>query len=288
MLAGKHKNIYSHLTAKERDKISFPARVIRDKNLLIGKILDYGCGKGTDVSILNKEGFNILGFDPYYSRELTVQKYDTILCLYVLNVLDIVEQSSVIIKISQLLRQGGKAYFAVRRDLKKEGFRIHKIHKKPTFQCNVKLNFKSIFKNDYCEIYEFQHYNVLQKKNNDCIFCNPSAEREMIAESVLAYAIYDKYPVSKGHALIIPKLHISDYFELDFKIQSSIWFLLNYVKEVINTDYNPDGFNIGVNIGESAGQTIDHVHIHIMPRYSGDIKDPTGGVRGVIPNKKTY
>jgi len=125
-------------------------------------------------------------------------------------------------------------------------------------------------------------------KNTDCPFCHPDLQRELIVESATAYAIFDKYPVSNGHALIIPKKHCSDYFELSFKEQSACWQVLNNVKKILIKKFNPDGFNIGVNIGNAAGQTIQHVHIHLIPRYNGDVKEPRGGVRGVIPDKQNY
>ena len=127
-------------------------------------------------------------------------------------------------------------------------------------------------------------------KNNpiDCPFCYLGPEREIIAESELMYSFYDKFPVSMGHALIIPKRHCADYFELTLEEQSDCWSMVNTVKQILMQKYNPDGFNIGINVNEDAGQTIPHVHIHLIPRYKGDVKDPEGGVRGIIPEKKHY
>jgi diadenosine tetraphosphate (Ap4A) HIT family hydrolase len=110
----------------------------------------------------------------------------------------------------------------------------------------------------------------------------------LIAETATAYAIFDKFPVSAGHALIIPKKHYASYFELSFKEQSACWFMLNFVKDILDERFNPDGFNVGININETAGQTIPHVHIHLIPRYKGDVENPEGGVRGVIPEKRYY
>ena len=107
-------------------------------------------------------------------------------------------------------------------------------------------------------------------------------------ESATAYAIFDKFPVSNGHTLIIPKKHCSDYFELSFKEQSACWFMLNKTKEILTKEFSPDGFNVGININEAAGQTVSHVHIHLIPRYKGEVKEPGGGIRGVIPEKKSY
>jgi diadenosine tetraphosphate (Ap4A) HIT family hydrolase len=158
-----------------------------------------------------------------------------------------------------------------------------------TYQCNVILNFNSFLKNDFCEIYEYQHFNSLKRTlNTDCPFCNPESKRELIVESATAYAIYDKYPVNGGHALIIPKKHCFDYFDLTFREQAACIFMLNKVKEIVSERFHPDGFNIGINIGEKAGQTVNHVHIHLIPRYVGDVEEPAGGVRGVIPSKQKY
>lgn len=281
-------NPFSHLTAKERDSLSFPARIVKERGLLLGEVLDFGCGFGKDVEILTSQGIKIQGYDKHYFPKFPQQKFDTIICFYVLNVLLPEEQALVLMEISALLKPSGKAYFAVRRDLVYEGFRTHKIHQKPTFQTNVVLPFRSIFKNDNCEIYEYQHYNQVQKTHSDCPFCNPDSKAELILESAQAYAILDKFPVNPGHALIIPKRHVADYFELSFKEQSSCMFMLNEVKKEIQKRFNPDGFNIGINIGEKAGQTVSHVHIHLIPRYAGDVDDPRGGVRGVIPGRKIY
>jgi diadenosine tetraphosphate (Ap4A) HIT family hydrolase len=124
--------------------------------------------------------------------------------------------------------------------------------------------------------------------SSECPFCNLDPSREIITESELVFAIYDKYPVNKGHALIIPKRHCSNYFELTAEEQLACWQLVNELKTVLTERYNPDGFNIGININEDAGQTIPHVHIHLIPRYKGDITQPEGGVRGVIPEKRLY
>lgn len=283
------QNQYNHLTAKERETLSFPAKLLLNKSLLDGDILDFGCGFGKDVELLLAKGHNIVGYDKHYFPNYPTKKFDTIICFYVLNVLLQEEQANVLMEISQLLKPTGKAYFSVRRGLQREGFRIHKIHEKPTYQCNVILNYKSIFKNENCEVYEYKHFNQISKETNaDCPFCNPDAERELILESATAYAMFDKFPVSNGHTLIIPKKHCADYFELSFKEQSACWFMLNNAKEILNEQFKPDGFNIGININEAAGQTVGHVHIHLIPRYNGDVKEPRGGVRGVIPEKKDY
>lgn len=119
-----------------------------------------------------------------------------------------------------------------------------------------------------------------------CPFC--SKKLKIVKENDLAFAIYDKYPVTNGHVLIIPKRHVSSYFQTSTEEKSAIAELLDNCKESLNETYSPDGFNIGINCGEAAGQTVFHLHVHLIPRYYGDMKDPSGGVRGVIPEKQKY
>ncbi len=123
---------------------------------------------------------------------------------------------------------------------------------------------------------------------SQCPFCKLDSEREIVLESENVHAIFDKFPVSKGHSLIIPKKHVSDYFQLNRSEQSECWLMVNNIKQILDNKFNPDGYNIGINIMESAGQTVPHVHIHVIPRYKGDVKEPRGGVRGVIPAQQNY
>ena len=121
----------------------------------------------------------------------------------------------------------------------------------------------------------------------NCPFCNMS-EENIVAKNNLCYAIFDKFPVNPGHALIIPFRHFDNYFHATFEEKIAIIDLIEKMKEIIDKRYTPDGYNLGVNIGEYAGQTIFHVHYHIIPRFKGDIEIPRGGVRGVIPSKRIY
>ncbi len=118
-----------------------------------------------------------------------------------------------------------------------------------------------------------------------CPFCNI---KESICENKLAFAVYDKFPVSKGHMLIVTRRHVTDYFSTSEEEKLAIIDLLAKCKDILDGKFNPDGYNIGVNCGREAGQTVMHLHIHLIPRYKGDINDPTGGVRGVIPEKRVY
>jgi diadenosine tetraphosphate (Ap4A) HIT family hydrolase len=125
-------------------------------------------------------------------------------------------------------------------------------------------------------------------KKGECVFCNLDSTKELITETDTAIAFLDSYPVNPGHTLIIPKRHVADYFELSIHEQQALWQVVNRCKKIIQKRFNPDGFNVGINVGEVAGQSIFHVHIHLIPRYKGDVENPRGGVRGVIAGKQGY
>ena len=101
-------------------------------------------------------------------------------------------------------------------------------------------------------------------------------------------AIYDNYPVSQGHVLLIPKRHVETFFNLNMVEFGSLGVTIGIIKMILDKKFHPDGYNIGANCGEVAGQTVMHCHIHIIPRYKGDMENPRGGVRGVIPEKQKY
>lgn len=121
----------------------------------------------------------------------------------------------------------------------------------------------------------------------ECLFCRKS-DREFVVENEYCYAIKDKYPVQQGHTLIITKRHISSFFECTENEISSIYNLISKVKIKLDETLRPDGYNIGINIGEHGGQTINHVHVHLIPRYRNDVINPKGGIRNFIPNKVDY
>ena len=123
---------------------------------------------------------------------------------------------------------------------------------------------------------------------NNCVFCNIPEDR-IVNEYKYFYIIRDLYPVTNLHSLVIPKRHVVSYFECNQNEYDEIPIILNTQKtELKLTDYSITGFNIGMNIGEDAGQTVFHFHIHIIPRRKGDIQNPKGGIRGVIPGKQKY
>ena len=120
-----------------------------------------------------------------------------------------------------------------------------------------------------------------------CPFCNPPAE-EIVLQNPLCYARYDKFPASPGHLLLIPYRHIASLFDATDAEQAALLALVREAKTLLDDRLHPDGYNVGVNVGTAAGQTVMHLHVHVIPRYAGDVEDPRGGVRGAIPERRVY
>lgn len=124
---------------------------------------------------------------------------------------------------------------------------------------------------------------------NHCRFCvRAKSNHQIVSYFTHCFAIWDEYPVSKGHLLIIPYKHYTHWFDAPKVVQLEITSVLDIMRAKLDTKYHPDGYNIGINCGVTAGQTIMHLHVHLIPRYEGDMPDPRGGVRGVIPEKQKY
>lgn len=124
-----------------------------------------------------------------------------------------------------------------------------------------------------------------------CFFCdvqNRQSDDHRIKANHLFSARFSDFPVSKGHCEIFPKKHIDSFFDLGAEELSSFFELIKQVKNIIDDKYHPDGYNIGVNEGEAAGRSIHHVHIHLIPRYRGDVPNPRGGIRNIFPSKADY
>jgi diadenosine tetraphosphate (Ap4A) HIT family hydrolase len=121
-----------------------------------------------------------------------------------------------------------------------------------------------------------------------CVFCIRLAGGELVAENDLAVAFRDAFPLSPGHCLIVPRRHESDFLALPPEAQVASWALVEPVRRHIEADHTPDGYNFGINVGEAAGQTIAHAHLHVIPRYKGDVTDARGGVRWIIPARARY
>lgn len=122
----------------------------------------------------------------------------------------------------------------------------------------------------------------------DCPFCHPDPER-IAAESALTLTIRDAFPVTPGHTLICPRRHFSDLFDATADEMAEIWTAVRQAAAGLSADQDPpDGFNVGVNVGTAAGQTVMHLHVHLIPRRHGDQDDPRGGVRRIFPARADY
>ena len=113
----------------------------------------------------------------------------------------------------------------------------------------------------------------------DCQLCEPA---EVLIENSLAYARLDSNSLAAGHVIVVPRRHVADFFDMTAAEQAAVLELLNAAQRLVQAKYSPDGYNIGVNIGKAAGQSRMHVHVHLIPRYKGDVADPSGGVRCVL------
>ena len=121
----------------------------------------------------------------------------------------------------------------------------------------------------------------------ECLFC-AVPEQEVLCSNNLCFARWDKFPMSPGHLLVIPKRHFASVFEATAEEYTACWELIRQGKMLIEKDHQPDGYNVGVNVGHAGGQSVFHVHIHVIPRYQGDVENPLGGIRGVLPMKKQW
>jgi diadenosine tetraphosphate (Ap4A) HIT family hydrolase len=122
--------------------------------------------------------------------------------------------------------------------------------------------------------------------NNPCLFCTDA--KGVSLKNELAYSARDSYPASPGHTVVVPRRHVASFFDLTSEELIACMTLINEERRLLDAEFKPDGYNIGANIGLAAGQSIFHVHIHIIPRYKGDVENPQGGVRHVIPGKGHY
>jgi len=120
-----------------------------------------------------------------------------------------------------------------------------------------------------------------------CPFCNLDSNR-IVAETEHMLTIRDGFPVSLGHTLIIPKRHVASFFDVTPEERNQLFDAIDHAKQELDKEISPDGYNIGINSGEAAGQTVMHLHIHLIPRFNGDCTDPKGGIRWIFPDKAKY
>jgi diadenosine tetraphosphate (Ap4A) HIT family hydrolase len=124
-------------------------------------------------------------------------------------------------------------------------------------------------------------------ESEQCPFCKIAVGKILLRSST-AIAFRDAFPIAEGHTLVIPRQHVTSIFDLSESDQAQLWQFVAQVRSTLSGQLSPAGFNIGINDGEAAGQTVPHSHVHIIPRYSGDVPDPRGGVRWIIPEKAVY
>jgi diadenosine tetraphosphate (Ap4A) HIT family hydrolase len=123
--------------------------------------------------------------------------------------------------------------------------------------------------------------------SDSCPFCGIEDDRKLFSTSQVM-GVWDAFPVSHGHVLLIPRRHIATWFDATIEEQQALVAAIDEAKTAIELEHKPDGYNIGINSGEAAGQTVQHLHVHVIPRYEGDVNDPRGGVRQVLPEKAVY
>lgn len=121
--------------------------------------------------------------------------------------------------------------------------------------------------------------------SNDCLFCDPS---RAILQNDHAFVRFDDFPVNPGHCLIIPFRHFASFFDATAEERAAIFSIIDEARALVDERHGPGGYNIGVNVGPIAGQSVMHLHVHLIPCYAGDVENPKGGVRGVIPSRQKY
>jgi len=124
--------------------------------------------------------------------------------------------------------------------------------------------------------------------SDSCPFCSAIRQGSMLETEGTAVALQDAFPLNPGHALVVPRAHVSNLFALSAPEQADVWRLVAVVRARLQREKAPDGFNVGLNVGAAAGQTVGHAHVHVIPRFSGDVDDPRGGVRWLVPSRAPY
>lgn len=264
MIYQSPQNPNVHLTVKERKWPSYPTKQLWSLGLIQGRVLDFGCGLGADVNFLRSNQVDVIGYDPYYVPAYPTGKFDTILCHYVLNVLLSEEQAHVLMAISELLKPTGRAYFTVRRDIQQSGFRAHTKHDRRVYQCNVALPYKSILTTEHCEVYEYQHFNtIVQPQGGSCPYCNHVVQAELVTESATAYTLLVEQTAPTVRAVIVPKRHVTDYFELSQHEKTACWIMADRVQTLLKKRFQPEGYAVGIEVTNLNQQNNLHACIQL-------------------------
>lgn len=264
MIYQSPQNPNVHLTVKERKWPSYPTKQLWNLGLIQGRVLDFGCGLGTDVNFLRSNQVDVIGYDPHYAPAYPTGKFDTILCHYVLNVLLGEEQAHVLMAISELLKPTGRAYFTVRRDIQQSGFRMNTKHDRKVYQCNVALPYKSILSTEHCEVYEYQHFNTIATlQEESCLYCNPSVTDELVTESATAYTVLVEQTGATVRAMIVPKRHVVDYFDLSQHEKTACWIMADRVQMLLAKRFQPEGYKLSIEVTNLKQQNIPHACIQL-------------------------
>jgi diadenosine tetraphosphate (Ap4A) HIT family hydrolase len=175
------------------------------------------------------------------------------------------EQTDVLMDVSEYLRPSGSAFYTVRRDLRRTGFRQHYKHGVPTYQTNVRLPFETTVRTEFCEIYRYHPYPRIGR-DSECRLCDPPPDASLLSESAQSYAIFAEDTNADGYALVVPKRHVGDYFDLAEREQQACWLLVNRVQSLLRDRFDPDNFTAGVNLEGTGVQISEHAHIHVLPQ----------------------
>lgn len=262
MIVQSPQNANAHCTAIARDRPSYPVRQLWQRTLIRGTVLDFGCGLGADVRFLRERGVDVTGYDPHYAPDYPQEQFDTILCTYVLNVLLPEEQAHVLMAVAERLKPTGRAYFTVRRDVARGGFRWHVMHKCNVYQCNVALPYASVLRTKHCEIYEYRHYNQRSDGNDEaCMYCAPPAEYKLFTESATAYALVVDQRDGVEQIVVVPKRHAASYFELTDHEKRACWLMIERVHALFRQGRN----SFDIHICSDSRGNLPHMHIRLTP-----------------------
>lgn len=257
-------NQHQLLSQYELDSLSQPMQWLLEKKLLKGKILVYGTDS-YEQKLLSRKGYNIEVRNRDYQPNHPSEQFDTIISIYLFNWLDNIEQNNILLSVSRLLKHGGKAYFAVKHHFGFKNICLNEQHQIEQTISNVTLPFKKVFQGYIFDIYKFQHFNITSRNLSKCAYCTP--QQEILLENEYSYAMLSNNPISKGHALVIPKRHVASYFDLTVNEQVACQLTLNRLKQIIDDEHAPDGYSVSINMNALAEQWVEHVAIELVARY---------------------
>ena len=223
-----------------------------------------------EKNLLSRKGYNIEVCNRDYQPNHPTQQFDTIISIYLFNWLNNIEQNNVLLSVSRLLKHGGNAYFAVKHHFGFKNICLNEQHEIEQTVSNVTLPFKKVFNSYIFDIYKFQHFNIASRNLWPCSYCSP--QQEVLLENEYSYAMLSSSPISKGHALVIPKRHVASYFDLTVDEQIACQLTLNRLKKIIDEEYAPEGYSVNINMNALAVLRVDHVGIELVARYKADVR----------------